>query len=287
MFTPFVFWPWFAGLVFLICGLFAYRRRIAQASGIDKLVAAGPVLYAVPLAIFAGEHLAGPRILAGIVPKWMPAHLFWAYFVGVALLSAAISIVLSRYVKLSASLLGLMFFLFVLLEHSPRVLANPADRFAWAVALRDLSFAGAAWALAGSQTPRPSRLLVDMGRFAIAIPALFFAVEHFLHPAYAPGVPLNKMMLPWVPLGPAWSYLTGAALLATGITLLLRKNDRIATAWTGLLITILVLVVYAPMLPKAARPPEMTEAINFIGDTLFYAGTLLVMAGALPRPKRR
>jgi uncharacterized membrane protein len=175
-----------------------------------------------------------------------------------------------------------MFFLFVLLVHAPRVAANPRDRISWAVVLRDLAFGGAAWALAGSQRKKRSRVLVDMGRFTIAVPAIFFGVEHFLHPNNAPGVPLEKMMPPWVPLGVVWSYLTGAALLSTGIALLLRKKDRIAAAWTGLLISLLVLIVYAPMLPLASKPSEMTEAINYIADTLLFAGTVLVMTRALP-----
>lgn len=137
-------------------------------------------------------------------------------------------------------------------------------------------------ALAGSQRKKRSRVLVDMGRFTIAVPAIFFGVEHFLHPNNAPGVPLEKMMPPWVPLGVVWSYLTGAALLSTGIALLLRKKDRIAAAWTGLLISLLVLIVYAPMLPLASKPSEMTEAINYIADTLLFAGTVLVMTRALP-----
>jgi len=283
MFSPFIFWPWFGGLIFLIGGLLVCRLRVAQAPGIDKLVALGPVLYAVPLAVFGAEHLAGPRILMNVVPRWMPAHLFWAYFVGIALVCAAISIILTRYVTLSASLLGLMFFLFVLLIHAPRVVANPSDRIAWAVALRDLSFGGAGWALAGCQRQGPIRALVAMGRVTVAVPTIFFGVENLLHPNNAPGVPLPKMMPPWVPLGPVLSYLTGAALIAAGIALLIGRKGRMVTAWTGLLVTLLVLFVYGPMLPIAAKPPEMNEAINYIADTLLFAGTLLVVAGALPQ----
>jgi uncharacterized membrane protein len=282
MFSQFIFWPWFAGLIFLIWGLLAFRRRIAEASGIDKVVALGPVLYAVPLAVFGAEHLAGAQFLMNLVPKWIPGHLFWAYFVGIALVCAAISIIVMRHVTLSASLLGLMFFLFVLLVHAPRVAANSGDRISWAVALRDLSFGGAAWALAGSQRQRPSHALVDLGRFTVAVPAIFFGVEHLLHPNNVPGVPLEKMMPPWVPVGVVWSYVTGAALLVTGVALLLRKNDRVAAAWTGFLIALLVLIVYAPMLPVASKPSEMTEAINYIADTMLFAGTVLVMAGSLP-----
>jgi hypothetical protein len=107
-----------------------------------------------------------------MVPSWMPAHLFWAYFVGCALFAAATSLTVRKFVRLSFTLLGLMFFLFVCMMPIPNPLADPKNRFAWAYALRDLSFAGGAWALAG--------------RIVIAIAAIFFAVEFFLHPEFAP-----------------------------------------------------------------------------------------------------
>ena len=284
MFTRFIFWPWFTGLIFFIGGLLLIRRNLAAAPWLDKLIVWGPVFYAVPLAVFAAEHLAGARFLMQVVPTWIPARLFWAYFVGLALLAAAISIVFDRYVGLSGRLLGIMFFLFVLLIHVPRLFANLSDRISWTVVLRDIAFGGAAWALAGSRSPgwRLSGALITTGRFCIAIPMIFFGVEYFLHPNSAPGVPLEKLTPPWVPLGAFWGYLTGAVLLVAGVALLANWKGRIAATWAGLLIALEVLFIYLPLLPLAAQPSQMNEATNYIGDTLLFAGTILLLAGALP-----
>ena len=105
---------------------------------------------AAGIAIFGAEHLSSPRTLMQVVPVWMPARLFWRISFGYALLAAAVSFVAMKFVRLSATLLGLMFILFVLMIHVPNVVANPKDRFLWAVALRELAFAGGAWALAGN-----------------------------------------------------------------------------------------------------------------------------------------
>ena len=284
MFTRFIFWPWFTGLMFMIGGLLLLRRNLAEASRLDKLIVLGPLLYATPLTVFAAEHLVGAQFLMQMVPTWMPARLFWAYFVGLALLAAAISILFKRYIRLSGTLLGIMFFLFVLLIHLPRVFSNPGDRISWAVALREVAFGGAAWALAGGQSPRwrLSVGLITTGRFCIAIPTIFFGVEHILHPNSAPGVPLEKLTPPWVPLGSFWGYLTGAVLLVAGIALLVNKKGRIAAIWAGLLITLLVLFIYLPLLPLASQPAQMNEATNYIADTLLFAGTILLLAGVLP-----
>jgi hypothetical protein len=128
---------------------FFTRKEISAARGWDKLITLGCVFIAVPLAVFAPEHFGGPMGVPEMVPSWMPAHLFLAYFVGCALLAAATSLTVRKFVRLSSTLLGLMFFLFVCMMPIPNALADPKNRFAWAYALRDLSFAGGAWALAG------------------------------------------------------------------------------------------------------------------------------------------
>ena len=50
------FWMCFAGLIYLVAGVFVIRKEIGAARGWDKLIALGPVFFAVPLAVFATEH---------------------------------------------------------------------------------------------------------------------------------------------------------------------------------------------------------------------------------------
>ena len=64
--------------------------RWARAVGSwEKLITLGSVFMAVPLAMFGTDHLCSPGPIKDIVPSWMPAHLFWTYLVGCALLAAA------------------------------------------------------------------------------------------------------------------------------------------------------------------------------------------------------
>jgi uncharacterized membrane protein len=283
------FWMCFAGLVYLVAGVFILRKELRAARGWDKLITLGCVFFAVPLAVFAPEHFHDPGFVQNMVPSWMPGqHWLWAYFIGSALLAAATSLTLRKFVRLSSTLLGLMFFLFVCMIYLPGALTHRTDRFAWTFALRDLSFAAGAWALAGLQcrasSPQQSKWMILFGRIVLAIAAIFFAVEHFLHPEFAPGVPLEKVTPSWVPFPSVWAYLAGAILLAAGIGLALNKKSRMAAASIGALMTALTLFLYLPILIVAhgGPSPDINEAINYVADTWLYAGAALLLASALP-----
>ncbi len=282
-----VFWPYFLGLVLLAIGLpFVLKYDVPQARGLDKLMPFGRLFYAIPIAAFAGEHFTIAKFMAPMVPSWIPAHLFWIYFVGVALVAAALSIVVKKYAQLSATLFGIMMCLFVVLIHIPRVAANPRDRFSWTVALRELSFSGGAFAFATTQskTPRPANAtppLLTLARYLVAVTALFFGVEHFLHPDFAPAVPLEKITPTWIPLRLFWSYLAGAVLLAAGACLLANKKARAAATYLGITILLIILVVYLPI--EISIPSDIGKGLNYIADTMMFCGAVLLLADALPK----
>jgi uncharacterized membrane protein YphA (DoxX/SURF4 family) len=286
--TPrYVFWPYIAGAVLALIGLIVAGDSLVRARGLDKVLELNPLFLAAPLAAFGTEHLFLAKFIMLMIPSWMPARLFLAYFVGVALIAAALSIATNVQVRYSALLLGILIFLFVVMIHIPRVVANPRDRFAWAVAIRDLSFAGGAWALAGSHIKDSrggsSNKLITLGRFLIAVAALFFGVEHFLHPEFVPGVPLEKLSPTWFPGRVLLGYLTGAVLVGTGACILIGKKMRSAATCLGVMILFLVLFLYLPIaiaIPSTAEGGEKIEGLNYFFDTLLFGGAVLALAGA-------
>lgn len=281
-----VFWGYFAGCGLLAIGLTkVIKDELAQARGLDKILPFGRLFLAIPMAVFGTEHLTDTADIASIVPKWMPAHTFWAYLVGIALIAAALSITLKIQARLAATLLGAMFCCFVLMIHLPNVVAGNGDRFLWAVALRDTAFGGGAFAFAaaqmGARSTSGGRGLAMVARFFVGIPALFFGVEHFLHPTFATGVPLQKIMPQWIPGRLFWAYVAGAVLIASGVCLVANKKTREAATYLGVMILLLVLFEYLPML--IASPKDIVS-LNYFFDTLAFSGAALVLAEASGEP---
>src|SRR5712664_3727108 len=276
-----------AGILLFLVALWAAKTGVARASGLDKIVALSNLCFAIPLAVFGAEHLSGARFIMLMVPSYMPWRLFWAYFVGFALLSASLSIATKIHVRWSGLLFGIMMLVFVAMVHIPRALASPGDRIPWVIVVREMSFAGGAWILAGSAMRAQGKSkLITVGRVLIAIAALFFGVEHFLHPAGCPGVPLEKLTPAWIPGRLLIGYLTGAILLVAGASILLARKTRMAATYLGTWIVLLVLFLYGPILIAQLSDPSTAvkvEGINYFADTLLFAGAILALASATPR----
>jgi uncharacterized membrane protein len=276
-----------AGILLFLIALWAARADIARARGLDKIVALSNFCFAIPLAVFGALHLSDVGFVLPLVPSYMPWRLFWAYFVGCALLAASVSIATKIQVRWSGLLFGIMMFAFVAMLIIPGVLARPRDRFAWTLVFRESSFGGGAWILAGNAMRGQGKSrLITVGRVLIAIAAIFYGVEHFLHPANVPGVPLEKLMPAWIPAHLLISYLTGAILVIAGTSILRNKRTRMAATYLGTWIVLLVLFVYGPILIAALADPSTAvkvEGINYFADTLLFAGAILALASATPR----
>jgi uncharacterized membrane protein len=257
-----------AGIAALVAGLFLVRARFAAASGAGRVLVLGPVFEAVALAIFAAEHFLAARGLSAIVPRWIPGALFWTYFVGAALLAAAISFIAWRYVRWSASLLALLFLTIVATIDLPNLPKHAHERLFWTLTVRETAFAGGAMVLAGSLWPRgrsAGTILIMLGRLFVACTFIFYAIEHFLFPRFVPGVPLEKMTPAWMPAPTLVAYIVGVTLLAAGVGLMIRRTRRTAAAIAGTVLLLLTILFYVPILITEIRSPLAVEGVNYVG----------------------
>jgi uncharacterized membrane protein YphA (DoxX/SURF4 family) len=270
--------------VILAIGLIAIflRRDWQKAHGFDKLIVFGPPFYAAPLAAFGTEHFTLTAGIVSLIPLWIPWHRFWVYFVGACFIAAGLSIVTRIQSRLAASLLALTFFLFVLLMDVPAWTQNPRDPFRLTLALRELAFSGGALALAASLTDQRERgrsMLARIARYFIAIPVVIYSFEQFRHSDHVPGVPLARLTPQYVYGHAIWTYFAATLYSVGGVLLLVGKKTRAAATWVGLGVLFVELVVYVPI---AVVERGSIGGFNFMGDTLMFAGAVLLLASAMP-----
>src|SRR6185295_170154 len=163
------FWMSVAGLALFVIGLLAAKNDLAQARGLNRIVALTHLCFAVPLAVFGAEHFSLGSSMIGLVPPYMPWRLFWIYFVGVALIIASLSIATKIQVRWSGLLFAIMMFLFVALIHFPGAVKS-GDRIIWTIVIREMSFGGGGLVLAGTAFGRLSgkgKGLIITGRVLI------------------------------------------------------------------------------------------------------------------------
>ena len=272
-------------------------KKYTLPAGASRLISFGPLFFAVPYAVFGMQHFSESSVVIQAVPEWLPAHAFWLYLVGVANIAAALSLITGRLTRLAAPLLALMMFLFVALIYVPGVFRQPSNRFVIALFFRDGSLCAGALALAATlnaatQTGCPRSLGRDRGlieRLArpvalaacvfFAIAMIFYGVEHFLHPHFAPGVPLELQMPAWFPAQVALACLTGAILIACGLGLFFNKYARTAAVILGALYFALTVIVYLP--PEILHPSiAISGTLDYVTDTLAFSGAAFFIAGS-------
>ena len=274
-----VFWTVFAiGLVTMFV-----RGDWQKARGLDKLILFGPLFYAAPIAAFGTEHFTLTKDIASIVPAFIPWHMFWTYFVGACFIAAGLSLVTKIQARLAASLLALTFFLFVVLMDAPGLARNPQNRFALALMLRELAFCGGPLALAASLSGegRGSRVFATIARYFVAIPVLAYSIQQFMHGDHVPGVPLEPLTPTWIFGHAIWTYVAAVGYAIGGVLLLIGKKTRAAATWVGLTVLFVEIVVYVPI--AIVERASLDKGLNYFADTLMFCGTVLLLAGAMPR----
>ena len=116
----------------------------------SKLIASAPYLFAASLLVFGIDHFLILDFIASLVPPWLPWHLFWAYLTGTAFVATGISNVVRWMDQWGAFMLGIMFAIWVLILHSPRVVIavrshDPNVQNEWSSAFIALAMSGGCW----------------------------------------------------------------------------------------------------------------------------------------------
>jgi len=242
----------------------------------------GRILVAISLVVFGVQHFIYGGFVATLVPAFMPGRLFWAYFVGVAFVAAALGILTKMFARPAATMLGVMFFLFVALLHIPRIVGNSTNGDEWVSGFVALAMCGGAWILA-SASPLEEREKADpflkLGRYFFAVAFVGFGVQHFVYARYGAG-----LGPPWFLGRPVWASLIGVVLAGGGIAILFRSRARLGSMILGTMLSLFFLLLYIPRIAgQIHNPGPWTSGF----ELLALCGAAIVLAGNSARGEGR
>ena len=243
----------------------------------------GRWLLAISVVAFGVQQFVYSGFVEGLtlVPKWIPAHTFWADVLGALLILCGTGIALEKMARLACSVLGALFFAVVIVLHVPEAVAILHDIVERTRAFEVLAICGGAFVLAGlvhgtgsnsAQWDKPTKTEAEVGRYFFSISMVVFGIDHFQ------AAPYIATLIPgWIPGPLFFAYFTGAALVVAGLAIATKIQARLAAALLGLMFFLWVMALHAP---RVAVQLHNGNEWNSLFVALAMAGCACVVAAS-------
>jgi len=216
------------------------------------------------------------------VPKEVPAREVLAYLCAVVCLVTGVGLLLQRSAAVSSRVLLVYLLLWLLLFRVSYIFVAPAEVVTWWAWGDTAVMTAAAWVLyvriAGGSGLRIARVLYGLA----LIP---FGIAHFVY------LKQTLAVVPvWLPWHVAVAYITGGALIVTGVAIVLDLYARLAAMSSAVLMALFTLLVWVPI---AAAGPTAFQWSEFIDSWTLTAGAWVVAesygigAGRVLSPRRK
>jgi uncharacterized membrane protein YphA (DoxX/SURF4 family) len=227
-----------------------------------------------------------PVILPYAYPAWLPGRLIWTWIISITLIMACLAIIVEIKARSISIIMGVIFILFLLLLHIPYYASiNPQFLGAWGNAFKMLVLSGGSFIVAGSfpkerNAPgfiKQAEKLIPLGKYFFCTTIIVFGVEHFMYKTF-----VATLVPDWIPGHLFWTYFAGAALILSGLAIVLNIKARQAAFLLGLMIFLWFLILHIPRgiaYPSTDHGNEWTSVFESLG----FSGIAFILAG---KPKK-
>lgn len=108
-----------------------------------------------------------------------------------------------------------------------------------------------------------------IGKYLFALPMIIFGLFHFMNANAMAG------MVP-IPGGIFWIYLTGLALLLSGLSIIIKKYDDWSSFLLAALLLVFVLTIHLPGVITGGEMAQMSMT-NLLKDLALAGGALIYL----------
>jgi hypothetical protein len=231
------------------------------------------------------------RVTPGL-PSDAPAPVALVYVVSLAVAAAGLAMVFDRRrVRGIAILLGAAILVSFLIMHLPRLVATPQDPITWLRALKGLTLACGAFAVAAT-AHRLDRVpgdgfslgfISDRALFTTSCVTMGIYMIYcgYLHLSGPSGV--ARLVPSWIPGAVGWAYFTGVALVLGGAGFWLPPVRQLAAALSSVMIFLWVVLLHIP--GAVASSGFGSNATTSAFEALAFSGLALIVAAVSGRTK--
>lgn len=119
---------------------------------------------------------------------------------------------------------------------------------------------------------------LSLGRYFFVIPFAIFGLFHLMKADAMAG-----MVPSYMPMGVVWIYLTGLGLIASAISILLGKYDKLASTLLSVMLLLFAGMIY---LPGAMAGGEAAQSsLGYLLRDLSHAGAAMLYAANLAKDR--
>ena len=235
-----------------------------------RLAALGGALLAVAVVASGVMQIVnGEFVRLVTIPTWLPWPRAWAIAAGVAAMVLGAAMFSRTLARPAAATLGGLLLASFAVRVATEVAADPWTGFRWTNPLKVLGFCGGLLLFAGGGG--------WAGRWPFLPAALFgvflgvCGVQHFVYADF-----VDTLVPAWIPPTQRfWTQVTGVALIAGGVGVLVPRVARLAAACSGVMIFLWVLLLHVPRawgLGTAFELAGVFEALGMSGIAFMLAG---------------
>jgi uncharacterized membrane protein len=246
----------------------------------------GRVFYGIAIAVTGFQTIYYNDFPYMILPPnhlWIPGLVVLAYISGIMLMLAGAGIIFEKKTRPISLLLGgvlLLIFCFCYIPFEFLSGSNYMQLGAWENAEKELALSSGAFVIAGCFSDKNENSLnrflgklIPFGAITFSTTIISFGIDHFLYAKDA-----STLVPTWIPNPMFWIYFAGAALIGSGIAIILKIKIGLMASLLGAMIFIWFIILHIPRViasPFDDKGSEVTSAFL----ALAYSGIAFVIAG--------